>query len=118
MKFYFVSLRIQSEYGKIWIRKNSVFGHISHSKMPVHLVGNEKRTLYLEQPTILLARKYLNTMLLTSLLNIFQGTDDFVILTDSVIICIYLGATVSFSKNPPTYVLATRATSVITPQNY
>ena len=29
--FYFVSLHIQSECGKIWTRKNSVFGHISHS---------------------------------------------------------------------------------------
>ena len=28
---YFVSLRIQSECGKIRTRKNSVFGHISHS---------------------------------------------------------------------------------------
>ena len=29
---YEVSLRIQSEYGKIRTRKNSVFGHISHSE--------------------------------------------------------------------------------------
>ena len=28
---YFVSLRIQSECGKIQTRKNSVFGHFSHS---------------------------------------------------------------------------------------
>ena len=28
---YSVSLRIQSECGKMWTRKNSVFGHISHS---------------------------------------------------------------------------------------
>ena len=28
---YFVSLRIQSECGKIWTRKNSIFGHFSRS---------------------------------------------------------------------------------------
>ena len=28
---YLVSLRIQSESGKMWTRKNSVFGYISHS---------------------------------------------------------------------------------------
>ena len=34
---YEVSLRIQSEYGKIRTRKNSVFGHISHSDIFLHL---------------------------------------------------------------------------------
>ena len=28
---YAVNLRIQSEYGKIWIRKNSVFGYFSRN---------------------------------------------------------------------------------------
>ena len=30
-EIYSVNFRIQSEYRKIWIRKNSVFGHLLHS---------------------------------------------------------------------------------------
>lgn len=86
--------------------------------MLVYLVGDAKCVLYFEQPTIFLARRYLNIMLLTSLLNSFQELEDFVILTDSVITCMYLRASLSFSKNPPTYVFVTRRTSVITPWSY
>ena len=67
--------------------------------MPVCLVGYAKRILYSEQPTVLLARRHLNTMLLTnfdnlnSISNIFQETHDFLVLTDPVIICIYFRTT-------------------------
>ena len=67
--------------------------------MRVYLVGYEKRMPYPEQPTVLLARRHLNTMLLTnfanfnSISNIFQETHDFFVLTDPVIICIYLRTT-------------------------
>ena len=67
--------------------------------MSVYLVGYAKRMLYSKQPTILLARRYLNTLLLTNfenlnfILNIFQETHDFLVLTDPVIICIYLRTT-------------------------
>ena len=62
--------------------------------MPVHLAGHAKRMLYSEQPTILLAKRHLNTMLLTNFenlnftSNVFQETHDFLVLTDTVIICI------------------------------
>ena len=52
--------------------------------------------LYSEQPTILLAQRHLNTMFLTNfenlnfIFNIFQKTQDFLVLADPVIICIYL----------------------------
>ena len=55
--------------------------------------------LYSAQPTVLLAGGHLNTMLFTnfenlnSISNIFQATHDFLDLTDSVIICIYLKTT-------------------------
>ena len=58
-----------------------------------------KRMLYSEQPIVLLARRHLNTMLLTnfenlnSISNLFQETHDFFVLTDPLIICIYLGTT-------------------------
>ena len=58
-----------------------------------------KRLLYYEQPTVLLTRRHLNTMLLTnfenlnSISNISQQTHDFLVLTDPVIICIYLKTT-------------------------
>ena len=64
--------------------------------MRVYLVGYAKRMLYSEQPTDLLAWRHLNPMLLTnfenlnSIPNIFQETHDFLVLTDLVIICIYL----------------------------
>ena len=67
--------------------------------MPVYFVGYAKRMVYLEQPTVLLARRHLNTILLTdfenlnSISNIFQTTDDFLVLTDPVIICICLRTT-------------------------
>ena len=35
-------------------------------QMPVYLVGYAKGMLYFEQPTVLLARRHLNTMLLTN----------------------------------------------------
>ena len=67
--------------------------------MSVYLVSYAKRLLYSEQPTVLLARRHLNTMLLTnfenlnSISNIFQETNDFLVLTDPLIICIYLRTT-------------------------
>ena len=42
---YFVSLRIQSEFGKIQTRKNSVFGHISHSAKCLESVKIETNPL-------------------------------------------------------------------------
>ena len=67
--------------------------------MPVYLVVYAKRKLYSEQPTILLARRYLNSMLLTNfenlntISNIFLETHDFLVLRDLLIICIYLRTT-------------------------
>ena len=55
--------------------------------------------LYSEQPTFLLAWRHLNTIILTdfenlnSISNIFQETQNFLVLTDPVIICIYLRTT-------------------------
>ena len=55
--------------------------------------------LYSEQPTVLLARRHLNTMLLTSfenlnsILKIFQETHDFLVLMDPITICVYLKTT-------------------------
>ena len=52
-----------------------------------------KRMLYFEQPTVLLTRRHPNTFFLTnssSISNIFQETHDFLVLMDSLIICIYL----------------------------
>ena len=66
---------------------------------PVYLVSCTKRMLYSEQPTVLLARRHLNTVILTifenlnSILNIFQETHNFLVLTDPSIICIYLRTT-------------------------
>ena len=54
-----------------------------------------KRILYSEQPTVLLARRHLNTMILVnfehlnSISNILRKTHDFLVLMDPVIICIY-----------------------------
>ena len=68
-------------------------------QMSVYLVSYAKRVLYSEQPTVLLARRYLNTMILNnfenlnSVLNSFQETHDFLVLTDPVIIFIYLRTT-------------------------
>ena len=68
--------------------------------MPVYLISYSKRMLYSEQPTtVLLARRHLNTMILTnsenlnSIWNIFQETHDLLVLTDELIICIYLRTT-------------------------
>ena len=53
-------------------------------QMPVYLVGCAKCMLYSEQPTVLLARRHLNTMLLTnfenldSISNIFQETHNWI----------------------------------------
>ena len=55
--------------------------------MPVYLVSYAKRMLYSEEPTVLLARRHLNTMILTnfenlnSISNIFQETHDFLVLS-------------------------------------
>ena len=55
--------------------------------------------MYSEQPTVLLARRHLNTMLLTNfenlnfISNFFQETHYFLDLTDPSIICIYLRTT-------------------------
>ena len=67
--------------------------------MPVYLVSYAKCLLDSEQPTILLARGHLNTIILTnfenliSISNIFQATHDFFVFTDQVIICIYFRTT-------------------------
>ena len=67
--------------------------------LPCRLVGQAKRMLYSEQPAILLARRHLKTMLLTnfenvnSISNIFQETKNFVVLTNPIIICVYLRST-------------------------
>ena len=67
--------------------------------MPVYLLSYANRMLYSEHTTFVLARRYLNTMILTnfenlnSISNIFQETHDFFVLTDPVSICIYLGIT-------------------------
>ena len=68
-------------------------------QMSVYLVSYAKRVLYSDQPTVFLARRYLNTMILNnfeilnSILNSFQETHDFLVLTDPVIIFIYLWTT-------------------------
>ena len=55
--------------------------------------------LYTEQPTVLLARRHLITMILNnfeisiSILNIFQETQNFLVLTEPLINCIYLRTT-------------------------
>ena len=55
--------------------------------------------LYTEQPTVLLARRHLTTMILNnfeisiSILNIFQETQNFLVLTEPLINCIYLRTT-------------------------
>ena len=55
--------------------------------MPVYLVSYAKRMLYSEEPTVLLARRHLNTMIFTnfenlnSISNIFQETHDFLVLS-------------------------------------
>ena len=76
--------------------------------MPAYLISYVKRMLHFKQPIVLLARsmelqfharRHLNTMFLTnfenlnSILNIFQETHDFLVLTDPIIICIYLRST-------------------------
>ena len=67
--------------------------------MPVYLVSYAKCMLYSEQPTVLLAKNHLITMIWTNfgnlsfISNIFQETHDFLSLTDLVIICIYLRTT-------------------------
>ena len=73
--------------------------------MPVSLVSYAKRMLYFEQPTVLLARRHLNTMILTnfenlnSISNIFQETYGFLVLTNPVIICIYIRTTDRHFRN-------------------
>ena len=67
--------------------------------MSVYFVSYAKRILYFEQSTFLLARRHLNTMILTnlenlnSISNIFQETHDFLVLKNPVIICTYLKTT-------------------------
>ena len=63
------------------------FDHQNITQMPVYNVGYVKGMRYCEQPTVLLARTYLN---LNSISNIFQETHGFLVLKDPVIICIYL----------------------------
>ena len=70
-----------------------------HWEMFVYLVGYAKRILCSEQPTVSLAWRDLSTMLLTnfenlnSISNISQETHDFLVLSDPLIICIYLRTT-------------------------
>ena len=67
--------------------------------MPVYLISHAKRKLYCEQSTVLVARRHLNTMILTnfknlnSISNILQEKHNFLVLADPVIICIYLRST-------------------------
>ena len=62
---------------------------------------SRNRMLYSEQPAFLMAQRHLKTMLLTtfenlnSFWNIFQETHNFLVLTDQIIICIYLRTTIS-----------------------
>ena len=73
--------------------------------MPVYLVSYAKCMLHYEQPNVLLARRHLNTMILTnfersnSILNFFQEIQDFLVLTDPVIICIYSRTTDRHFRN-------------------
>ena len=63
--------------------------------MSVYFISYAKRMLYSEQPTVLLARRHLNTLILTNFENLnfisncFQETYDFLVLADPVNICIY-----------------------------
>ena len=62
--------------------------------MLAYIVSYAKRMLFSELPIVLLARWHLNIMIFTNfenlnfILNIFQETHDFLVLTDPVIICI------------------------------
>ena len=67
-------------------------------QIPVYFVSYAKRMLYSEQPTVLLAWRHLNRMVLINfensnfIPNIFQETHDFLVLMDPVN-CIYLRTT-------------------------
>ena len=73
--------------------------------MLAYLVGYAYGMLYSEQLIVLLALRQLNTMLLSkfenlnSILNIFQETHNFLVLTDPRIICIYLRTTDKHFRN-------------------
>ena len=84
---------------KLYARKN-IFKDLDFFYKDIFFIFSyAKRILYSEQPTVLLARRHLNTMLLTnfehlnSILNIFQETHNFLVLTDPLIICICLRTT-------------------------
>ena len=84
-------------------------------QMPVYLVVYAKRMLCSEQPTALLARRHLNTMLLTnfenfnSISNIFRETHGFLVLTDTAIICIYIRTVfVTGDWRPPAHLKVTK----------
>ena len=72
--------------------------------MPVYLVSYAKRMLY-SVVSVLLARKHLGRMILNnfenlnSIWNVFQETHELLILTDPVIICIYLRTTVRLFRD-------------------
>ena len=77
--------------------KSSVGKKIIHSsKGFCYLVSYAKRMLYSAQPTISFVQRHLNTMIVTnfknlnSIWNIFQEIHHFLVLTEPVIICIYL----------------------------
>ena len=63
---------------------------------PAYLVGYTKIMLYSQQPTVVLARRHLNTILLTNFENLkfhfrtFSKKHTILVLADPVIICIYL----------------------------
>ena len=46
MEIYTVNYRIESEFGKIRARKNSVFGHFSHSKTSFKEMPNVKNKVW------------------------------------------------------------------------
>ena len=61
-----------------------------------YFVGYAKRMMYSEQPTVLLSRRHLSTILLTnfenlnSISNVFQEAHDPLVLANPLFTCIYL----------------------------
>ena len=75
-----------------------------------------KCMLYSEQPTVLLVRRQLNTMILTNfkdvnfISNIFKETNNFLVLMDPIIICIYL---LNTFRNPALRIFAAGKASLV-----
>ena len=98
LQLYIVGEKIHPYISRIFFFSFFSFFHFLW-QMPIYLDGYSKYMLYSELPIVLLAQRHLNTLLLTnfdnlnSILNIFQEIHDFLVLTDPVIICIYLRTT-------------------------